>query len=153
MDWQQLSTTSHYQTAIAVADQLAAGNVQEATIGIQELIDALSRAERRALRSQLVRLMVHVLKWKNQPHMRSASWAVSIYQAREEIDAIQEEVPSLNRAAIEGIWDRCLATAKRQAQAEMKQPVADDRLTWAEVFEADYLAQESGEDAGSEEGH
>jgi hypothetical protein len=47
--WQELAATSHYQTAVAVREALRKGNVQDATQGLEELIDALSRADRRAL--------------------------------------------------------------------------------------------------------
>lgn len=94
MNWQRLSTNSHYQTAVAVQNELRQGHTDEAAAGIEELIDALARSEKRALKSQLVRLMVHVLKWKEQPDQRSRSWAASISNAREEIADIQEETPS-----------------------------------------------------------
>jgi hypothetical protein len=149
MDWQQLSTTSHYETAVAIARELEAGNVQEAAVGIQELIDAMARSERRALRSQLIRLMAHILKWMIQPQRRSSGWAVSIYQAREEIAAIQEEVPSLTRKVLEELWERCFAAATRQAQAEMNQKVEVAGLSWEEVFEADYTLEDSDGEARS----
>src|SRR5687767_5815204 len=114
-DWQDLAASSHYQTAVAVADAIRQGDLPEAATGIQELIDALARAEKRALRSQLTRLMAHVIKWLTQPDMRSKSWQTSINQARLEIEEIQEETPSLNRAVIEAMWDRCLQSAKEQA--------------------------------------
>jgi len=136
--WQELAATSHYQTAVAIADELASGNVPEASAGLGELIEAVARSERRALRSQLIRLMVHVLKWKNQSDKRSAGWAVTILQAREEIAAIQDEVPSLTRLVIEGLWDYCLRTAVRQAAAEIGQPLADTSVSWDEAFTADY---------------
>lgn len=138
MNWQELAATSHYRTAVAVANELADGNVAEATAGLEELIDAVARAERRALRSQLVRLMTHVLKWINQPEKRSASWAVTILQARDEIVAIREEVPSLTRKKIEAMWVRCFASAVRQAELEMGHAVKTTRLSWHQVFTADY---------------
>src|SRR5438128_1626054 len=100
MDWQQLSTTSHYQTAVAVEEALKRGDTVEAAAGIQELIDALARSERRALRSQLKRLMAHVIKWKTQPKKRSPSWRATIHDARYEIGEIQEETPTLNKEVI-----------------------------------------------------
>jgi len=138
MSWQELASTSHYQTAVAIAEQLAAGNVREASEGLEELIEAVARSERRALRSQLTRLMLHVLKWREQPPRRLASWAVSILQGREEIAAIREEVPSLTREAVEALWESCTKAATRQAEAEMGQPVRATGLTWHEVFEAEY---------------
>jgi Domain of unknown function DUF29 len=138
MNWQRLSSTSHYQTAVAVQKELHEGHLDEAATGIEELIDALARSEKRALKSQLVRLMVHVLKWKEQPKQRSRSWAASIAGAREEIADIQDETPSLNRAAIKAMWDKCYQAAKRAAEAEMDRRCLSRSLTWNEVFEAEY---------------
>lgn len=67
MNWQELSATSHYKTALAIAHELAVGQTSEADKGIKALINALSRSEKRALKSQLIRLMKHILKWKNHP--------------------------------------------------------------------------------------
>jgi len=53
MNWQELSSTSYYKTALAVKDELQQSHLHEAMIGIEELIDAWSRSEKRALRSQL----------------------------------------------------------------------------------------------------
>jgi hypothetical protein len=70
MNWQELASTSHYQTAVAIAHVLRDGDVREATTGIQELIEALARSDRRELRSQITRLMAHVIKWKYQPEKK-----------------------------------------------------------------------------------
>jgi hypothetical protein len=48
--WQELATISHYQTAVAVRDALQRGEKDNAMQGLEELIDALARADRRALR-------------------------------------------------------------------------------------------------------
>jgi uncharacterized protein DUF29 len=137
-NWQELSATSHYQTAVAVEEALERGDVGDAREGIQELIDALSRAERRALRSQLTRLMAHVIKWRSQPEKRSRSWRLTILQARREIEDIQEETPSLNRSVIESLWQKCLDAAKEDAETETGKPSQVAKLTWKEVFEKDY---------------
>ena len=138
MDWQRLTSESPYQAALAVQNELQRGRVGEATHGLEELIDALARSEKRALKSQLVRLMVHILKWKVQPDRRSRSWAASIANARDEIADIQEETPSLNRGVIRNLWDKCYKTAKRDAEGEMNQKVRGRTLTWKEVFETPF---------------
>jgi hypothetical protein len=138
MDWQQLSSCSHYQTAVAVEEALKRGDTVEATAGIQELIDALARSDKRALRSQLTRLMAHIIKWKTQPKRRSRSWQASIATARLEIAEIQEETPSLNRDLIEQLWDRCFKAAKTEAEAEMDEIAKLNKVTWSEVFEKEY---------------
>ncbi len=138
MTWREKAADSHYQTAVAIRDELQSGHVDQARQGLEELIDALARSDRRALRSQLVRLMVHVIKWLSQPDQRCRSWASSIRQARAEIAEIQEETPSLTDDVVKGAWDRCFDLAKDQAESEMNQPCALKLLTWEEVFGNDY---------------
>jgi predicted nucleic acid-binding Zn ribbon protein len=138
MNWQELSSTSHYKTAVAVKTAMVAGDLPAATLGIEELIQALSRSEKRALKSQLVRLMLHIIKWHSQPEKRSLSWIARIKDAREEILDIQEETPSLNKSVIKELWDKAFIMAKRDAQAEMGKTTDITHLSWQAVFEDDY---------------
>ena len=138
MDWQVLSSSSHYKTAVAIKNELQNGNMKEAYTGIEELIEALSRSDKRALKSQLVRLMMHIIKWKSQPERRSFSWVASIKDAREEITDIQEETPSLTNQVIQDMWNRCLQIAIRDAQGEMNKKTDIKVLSWKEVFEDSY---------------
>src|ERR1044072_5581814 len=138
MDWQELSATSHYQTALEIEQELEKGNVEEASTGLKELIEALGRSEKRALKSHLTRLMAHIIKWKTQPVKRSRSWVATIYNARDEIKDIQEETPSLTNDMIEEIWNKCLKAANREAEADMNQDSSVSELTWQEVFDDDY---------------
>jgi hypothetical protein len=142
MNWQELSSTSHYKTAMAVKNEIAVGNLSEAGIGIEELILALSRSEKRALKSQLVRLMLHIIKWQSQPERRSLSWIASIKDAREEIADIQEETPSLGNNVIAELWNKVFVIAQRDAQAEMGKLSTVTALSWQEVFEDDYNLQD-----------
>ena len=137
MNWQTLSTDSHYKTAVAIRSELAMGHVAEAAKGIEELIEALSRSEKRALKSQLVRLMLHVIKWQSQPEKRSPSWVASIKDARDEIADIQEETPSLNNAVIESLWDKAFVIAKRDAEAEEEKSEVQS-VSWQEAFGDEY---------------
>ena len=134
MKWQQLATESTYQTAVAIQRELARGNVQEASAGLEELIDAVARSERRALKSHLVRLMAHIIKWRDQPQQRTRSWSATIQNARDDIREIQEETPSLSDEALRGLWDRAFEQAKRHAEGEMNQATDVQCLTWDEVF-------------------
>ena len=51
---------------------------------------------------------------------------------------IQEETPSLNRAAIEQMWDRCFKLAKEQVESEMNIESNVTALTWKQVFDTEY---------------
>jgi hypothetical protein len=137
-DWQRLAADSHYKAATAIRDALQSGEVVEATEGLEELIDALSRSDRRALESHLMRLMQHIIKWRVQPDRRSRSWRNTIMTARKHIARIQEDTPSLTRQVIESIWQDVLDDAIRAAESEMDQDVPPLVLTWQEVFEDAY---------------
>lgn len=49
-------------------------------------LEEMAAGERRELSSQLVRLMLHLLKWKYQPDRQTRSWRNSIDDARDEIE-------------------------------------------------------------------
>jgi hypothetical protein len=143
VDWQELATTSPYHAAIAVRDVLREGNMENAMIGLEELIDALSRSDRRALESHLTRLMTHVIKWKVQPERRSRSWRNTILNARTAIMRLQRHVPSLNRSVIEEDWNELTEVARREAEGEMNLDILPLSLTWKEVFEDNYTLENS----------
>ncbi|CAD5965900.1 hypothetical protein PCC9214_03491 [Planktothrix tepida] len=139
-EWDWLATGSEYQMAVMIQQLLQENQVMEAKEGLESLIEAMGRNDRRALKSQLIRLMVHVIKWKCQPQKRSSSWAISILSSRREIEDIQEEVPSLNRDFIESIWDKCFQAAVKEAELEMRKVKCHfTSLTWSEVFEDEYI--------------
>ena len=143
MNWHELAIDSHYQTAVAIKDALQAGKVSEAMIGIEELIEALSRSDKRALASHLVNLMTHILKWQAQPAWRSRSWALTIRQARRAIARLQRETPSLTRTVMEAMWEDCLQDAideaEKQAHLRFDKPI----LTWEAVFVHPYALEDN----------
>lgn len=138
MNWQELTTESHYRAAVEIKHALQEGDVPAATTGIEELINALGRSERRALKGHLTRLMVHVIKWQAQPQRRSRSWAATIYNARDEIRDIQAETPSLTDDVLQALWGSCFRAAKREAEGDMNQAATVTGLSWHQVFEDDY---------------
>jgi Domain of unknown function DUF29 len=62
---------------------------------LAEEIEAVGGSQRREIRSRLVVLLVHLLKWEYQPDWRCNSWRRSIRDARREIDSVLEDNPSL----------------------------------------------------------
>ncbi|MBW4574436.1 MAG: DUF29 domain-containing protein [Aphanothece sp. CMT-3BRIN-NPC111] len=141
--WLEKTTESHYGTIVAIQKELEEGDIEAARVGLEALKEAVSRSEQRALRSQLIRLMVHILKWKTQTEKRTRSWVSTIVQARHAIEDIQLEIPSLNRNFIESIWAYCLQRAIREAKAEMGVQPGIDSLTWQEVFIDEYELPEN----------
>jgi hypothetical protein len=139
MDWELLAATSHSQTAIAIREKLQQQDYGEAMHGLEELIDALARADKRALESYLIRVMQHVIKWKMQPERRSRSWIRTIRNGRKEIRKLQQDTPSLTDQLIrEQLWDDCLDSAIGEAEGDMDCDLPPLALTWQEVFEDEY---------------
>ncbi len=64
---------------------------------VAEEIRALSRTDRRELRSRLKVMLAHILKQRYQPERASKSWTTSIDKQAEGIALVLEESPSLRR--------------------------------------------------------
>lgn len=95
-------------------------------LDVEELIEelsALARKERRALGSHLQSLLLHLLKWQFQPTKRSRSWKSSINNARDEIEDLLEESPSLRTEISEKQIPKVYRRARRSAAAETGLPV------------------------------
>jgi predicted phage tail protein len=112
--------------------------MHEAILGLEELIDALSRADQRALAQHLIRLMQPIIMWKAQPKRRSRRWVATIRNAREAIHEIQEDTPSLTDERIRQRWEACLRKAHREAEGEINRDIPQMELSWEEVFGAPY---------------
>jgi hypothetical protein len=141
MNWKELAITSHYQTAVAIKNELKQGHIEDSTIGIEELINALSRSEKRVLRSQLTRLMMHVIKWQIQPEHRSRSWLITIENARIEIEEILEEEPHL-KPQVSQLWNKCFNAANRLAKKETGIKPTLSELAQEDVFQTEYSLDE-----------
>ena len=61
-DWNMMAINSHFQTAEAALAKLEQGQTEEAKAALNALVEAMSRSERQAVKSQLIRLMMHVIK-------------------------------------------------------------------------------------------
>lgn len=102
---------------------------------LAEEIEGLGRAERRALVSQLTRLIAHLLKWRYQPTCRDRSWVASILNAQDEVRDVLADNPSLSAGMTEAMataWRR----GRTQAIAETDLPpeAFPEDLPW--TFEA-----------------
>jgi Domain of unknown function DUF29 len=147
-DWGYLAASSHYVLAKEIKFSLQEGDIEDALEGLNELIDSMSKIAIREMRSHLIIIMIHILKWNHQPQKRSWSWRISISNARDEIEDVQEETPSVTKKAIEGEWEKAFNKAVRRAAEEMKMTDKEEHnfkpeiLTWEEVFEKEYYLDE-----------
>lgn len=122
----ELYTQDFYAWTQAQAAVLAARDVEALDFeNLVEEITSLGVSERRALGSHLKQLMLHLLKWQYQPGGRQEghSWRSSIYNARDEIEAIVEYSPSLRRE-VPALLVRWYPAARRLASEETGLPLA-----------------------------
>ena len=138
-DWSRIVSNSHYEALVAIQEAMRNEDYDEARLGLEELADAVSRIDRRSVRSHLTRLMMHVLKWKTQPELRSKSWVLTIKHARREIWDTQEDTPSITDDAIQEMWDKSLERAIEWAEDETELKIEISELTWQEAFEDEYV--------------
>lgn len=87
-----------------------------------EEVEDLGKGERRAIASQLTRLLLHLLKWQHQTERRSDSWLDSITDARTQIALAIEDSPSLNNypaEQLEASYQRARRQAAKQTNIEL----------------------------------
>jgi hypothetical protein len=82
-----------------------------------EEMESLGRHDRRALSSQLIRVMMHLLKWQYQSERRTGSWRSTITEGRIQIHDLIEESPSLKRY-LDQVFTACYSKSRRLAADE-----------------------------------
>ena len=88
--------TDLYQWTIEQADALRRRAVNELDYdNLAEEIESVGRSERREIRSRLEILLIHLLKWRYQPEKQSDSWRAFVSEARQRIEAVLTDNPSL----------------------------------------------------------
>jgi len=122
-----------------VHEELRAGHVESGITGLEEFIEALSRADERAIESYVTRLMHHIITWKMQPERQTPSWVSTIRYTRRQLRKLQKDNPRFTDDWIRARWDDLLAGAVDEAQTDMGQEIdAPPPLTWHEVFDVEY---------------
>jgi Domain of unknown function DUF29 len=107
-----------------------------------EEIEAMGRSERSSLKSNLVIILLHLLKWKYQPTKRSVSWELSIIEHRRRLRDIFENSPSLKRY-FEDCFGECYEDARKQARIETQLAIASfpnsSPFTTSQCLDEDFL--------------
>jgi hypothetical protein len=82
-----------------------------------EEVESMGRNERNRVRSNLIVLLMHLLKWQFQPERQSNSWKASIVEHRGRILDDLEDSPSF-RPYLDQVLEKCYKRAVEQAIAE-----------------------------------
>ncbi|MFM6038528.1 MAG: DUF29 domain-containing protein [Sphaerospermopsis kisseleviana] len=100
------------------AQHLRKGDFTEVDLGnLIEEIESMGRSEKRELKSRLIVLLMHLLKWHYQPEKRSASWQSTITEQRICLEELLEDSPSLQPLFTELFAD-CYNKARLKASQE-----------------------------------
>ena len=126
----EITTKPLYDTDFALwadhtAELIRAGRLDEVDLeNVAEEIASLGRSERRAVRSQLKRMLLHRIKQQIQSDRGGASWETSVNDARQEILDALEDSPSL-RPHLEGNLEKIYRMAVELALIETGVESAD----------------------------
>ena len=106
------------------AQLLREGRWQEIDLeNLIEEVEDLGKSERRGITSQLIRLLLHLLKWQYQIQRRSDSWLDSITDARTQIELAIEDSPSLRSYPAQQL-EQSYQRARRKAAQQTGMPVS-----------------------------
>jgi len=120
-----LYDTDFVEWSARTAERVRAGRLTEVDLEhLAEEIEDLARSERRAIRSQLKRMLLDLLKQRIQPERDGSSWQASVADARQEILDELAESPSLRLYLEEHLAEICRQAAKL-ATIETGMPLAD----------------------------
>nr|MDZ8283802.1 DUF29 domain-containing protein [Nostoc sp. ChiSLP01] len=107
-----------------------------------EEIETMGRSEKKALRSNLEVVLMHLLKYKYQAEKRSGSWRATIREHRKRLKEALEESPSLKPYFVE-VFKQCYDDARLLAADETELDVAifpeQSPFTPEQVLDADFL--------------
>ena len=114
----QLYDEDFYLWLETTAKQLKAGKVAEVDlVNLIEEIECMGRSEKRALKSNLIVVLMHLLKYKYQPEKRTKSWLSTIFEHRRRLQEGLVESPSLKNYFDEN-FALCYQDARQQAALE-----------------------------------
>jgi ribosomal protein L29 len=142
--------TQTQATALRVKD-FAALDVDN----LAEEIESLGRSDRRAIVSHLEGLLLHLLKWREQPQTRGPSWRSTIRHARREIAKLLAESPSLHDYPARQII-AAYRHARQDAADETGHPLATfpEACPWVpeQILDADFWPEVEAKEAASSSG-
>jgi hypothetical protein len=110
--------TDFFEWTQSTAEMIRQGRLAEVDLEhVAAEIEDMGKRDRREVRSRLIVLVLHLLKWEFQPDLRTPSWDSTIDEQRTQIQLIIEDSPSLRRLPSEEL----AATYKRAAKRAIAQ--------------------------------
>ncbi len=143
---QHLYERDFYLWTQDIIQQLREKNLAESELEhLIEEIESMGKREQRELRSRLIVLLIHLLKWQYQPGKQSHSWRSTISEQRICLEELLEDSPSL-KPFLPEVFTKCYQKARIKAAAEtgIRQDIfpIESPFSIEEILDLDYLPQE-----------
>ncbi len=139
----QLYEQDFYLWLETTAQLLKEGRLSELDLeNLIEEIETMGRSEKDALESNLIIILLHLLKWRYQPNKRSRSWKSSIFEHRRRLDKALKNSPSL-KSYFREIFAECYQYGRKKASIEtglsLKAFPLESPFSIEEVLDQDFL--------------
>lgn len=109
---------------------------------VAEELESLGKRQKREIRSRMVVLLLHLLKWRFQSSRRSGSWQSTLIGQRDDLLSDLEESPSLGGYPAAQL-EKAYKTARQKAAAETRLPLDTFPevcpFTIEEILDPDFL--------------
>jgi hypothetical protein len=124
---------------------LREGKLRELDVSnLIEEIEDMGISQKNALESNLIILLMHLLKWKYQPEKQSGSWRGSIREHRRRILKAFKNSPSLKRY-FEEVFNESYQEARKQAadETELSLNIFPENCPFEieQILDSEYLPQ------------
>lgn len=109
-----------------------------------EEIEDMGKSQKQAVRSNLIVVLMHLIKYKYQPERRSGSWKYTIREHRRRLTEAFEDSPSLRNYCME-VFDKCYQSARKEAADETELPLKtfppESPFTLEKTLNEDFLPE------------
>ncbi|MBD2653858.1 DUF29 domain-containing protein [Synechocystis sp. FACHB-383] len=105
-------------------------------------IEDMGRSQKKSLKRNLEVLLMHLLKWKYQPHKQSNSWRLSIDEHRARILDQFSESPSLKRhfdLVLGGAYERARKEASIETTIDLSRFPKLNPFSKEEILDQEFL--------------
>jgi hypothetical protein len=107
-----------------------------------EEIESLGRQEKRELVNHLIILVMHLLKWQDQPNKRSLIWELTIKIQRLDVEKLLSDNPSLKpyiEEAISSGYNKAVLKAAQETGLEVEVFLSVCPYSWKEITDNNFL--------------
>ena len=139
---ENLYETDFYSWSLQQAKLLKEGRMKELDMeNLIEEVEDMGKGRRNALKSQLIRLLQHLLKWQYQPTHQGSSWESTIINARNEINILIDENPGLKNELdthFEKAWEYAIKSAIRETKLSKDIFPKNNPWTFEQIIDDDF---------------